>query len=75
MNVPVDYKVEDSVPIPVRVANKSIPIEDLEVGQSILFPLDRRPYVQTKASRLKGSGKVFTVSKVDDKNARVWRKE
>jgi hypothetical protein len=72
--VAVDYRVEDSVPIPVEVASKSIPLRDLRVGQSILFPRDRRAYVQTKASRLKREGKTYTVRVVDDKHCRVWRK-
>jgi hypothetical protein len=73
--VPVDYRVETGVPVPVEVASKSIPIGNLDVGESILFPKARRAYVQTKASRLKKSdGMEFTVRVVDDKHCRVWRK-
>jgi urease accessory protein UreE len=74
--VTVNYPIEEGIAIPVKVASKSIPIQNLEVGQSLLFPLDRRSYVQTKASRLKSDeGRLYEVHKVDNKNCRIWRKK
>lgn len=68
------YKVEGSVPIPVRRSYQRVQLNDLEVGQSILFPADQRSTVQSNASRLKKrNGKVFTVSAVDEQHCRVWR--
>lgn len=71
--VQIDYRVEDGIPVPVSVGSTSIPLRELQVGQSILFPRSRRAYIQTKASRLKKEGMKFTVRTVDDKNCRVWR--
>lgn len=69
-NIPV-YQVEDDVPIPVKI---STPLERLAVGESFSFPLDKRRSIQTQASALKKrDDKEFTVRKVDDEVARVWR--
>ena len=66
-------EIESSEPIPVRIEH-SVPLEKLEVGQSILFPLVLRANVQSKASRVKRmTGKNFTIKKLNDKSARVWR--
>jgi hypothetical protein len=72
----VEFPIEDNVPIPVRRSWSSIPIEQLKVGQSIQFPLEKRASVQTVASRAaKETGRKFTVRKVNDSEARVWRTE
>lgn len=66
------YQVEGSVPIPVRRSQN--PIVDLKLGDSFLFPLEKRKTMQTMATREKKRyGKEFTIRKVDDKHARVWR--
>lgn len=71
--IEVDYEIDNGVPIPVRVY-PALPLRDLEVGQSIGFPLERRPNVQSSASRLKKeTGMEFTVRAIDDENARIWR--
>ena len=71
MTIPVSYEIEDEVPVPVRAT--PIPLKDLEVGQSFVFPLRERPKVQTYASRYNEIGKRFTVKKIDKDNCRVWR--
>lgn len=66
------YEIDDNVPLPDEV--KVIPLETLDVGSSILFPNSRRAAVQAYASRIKrNSGKVFTIKKLDEANARIWR--
>jgi hypothetical protein len=67
-------QIESDVPIPVRVEPFKIPLEEMEVGQSIAFDIAYRPAVQTKATRFgKRAGKEFTVRKVSDTQCRVWR--
>lgn len=69
-NIPV-YTVDSGVPPPDA---KHVPLESLEVGDSMLFPLARRNTVQTLASRIKSkSGKEFTIKKIDENTARIWR--
>lgn len=71
-HVPVDVKIDEGVPIPVQ--RISVPLDTLEVGQSVEFPIAKRSSVQSLASRLKKStGKTFTVRTVDEEKARVWR--
>lgn len=70
--IPV-YNIDTGVPIPKIV---SMPLQSLEVGESFLFPLDMRRSVQTIASRTKRlTGKEYTVKKMDDNVARIWRKK
>lgn len=52
------------------------PIMELEVGQSILFSLDKRNAVQVMASRVKKeTGRKFKIQKQDEQSARIWRVE
>lgn len=73
-NIPV-FQIDRDVPVPdIKDRAEPIPLSTLEPGESILFPLSRRRTVQTHASRLKTTtGKVFTIKKVDNNNARIWR--
>lgn len=65
------YEVSDQVPIPVR---GNMPFLLLKVGESFAAPLERRPSVQTVASRIKAeSGRTFTIKKVSDTEIRIWR--
>lgn len=73
MKIPV-YTIDTGVPVKDR--NTSPPLMQLEVGQSVLFPLQKRMSVQTTASKIKKeTGKKFVIRKMDDDNARVWRTE
>lgn len=66
-------KIDSEVPVPVRLG-LNIPLEKLEVGESILFPVELRSNVQSKASRVKkATGMNFTIKKLSDKSARIWR--
>jgi len=72
------YTVEDDVEIPeaTEVAREYSlpPLSVLDVGESVMFPLELRKSVQTTASRIKrANGREFVVRKVDADNARVWR--
>jgi hypothetical protein len=74
------YTIDEDVEIPDsraidRTKEYSLPpLAALEVGQSVLFPLELRKSVQTTASRIKKvDGKDFVVRKVDTDSARVWR--
>ena len=65
------YDIESGVPVPV---GRSVLLKSLEVGDSVLFPLSKRSSIQQAAWYLrKTQGKTFTVKKMDDNNARVWR--
>lgn len=74
--IPV-YSIDRDVPVPKDAKKPSIrqlvPIERLQPGESILFPLKYRSTVATIASRLGTVGMSYTIKKVDDKNARIWR--
>lgn len=65
--------IESGVPYPDSLRTRSI-LRKLEIGQSVVFSLKKRPSIQTMASALKRNyGLEFTVKKVDDENLRVWR--
>lgn len=71
-NIPV-YQIDSGVPIPQGSFGR-IPIADLEIGDSFLFPIEKRRSVQTIASRVKkDTGRDFTIKKMDDNTCRVWR--
>ena len=74
MDIPV-YKVDSGLPMPDPIAEwGKMPLSGLEVGDSFLFPIEFRNYVQARASTIKkNKGKEFTVRKQDADSARVWR--
>ncbi len=68
------FRIDTDVPIPDPISTPNVPIEELQVGESILFDIELRAKVQIAATRLKHStGMEFTVRKIDENNARVWR--
>lgn len=68
------YQIDSGVPVP-EGSRVPIPLSKLEIGESILFPLQKRASVQSQASAVgRRTGKVFTVRKQGEKTARVWRK-
>lgn len=68
------FRIDSDIPIPKPIETPTVPLEDLKVGESILFDLELRSKVQMSATRLKQStGMEFTVRKIDENNARVWR--
>lgn len=71
------YHIDSGVPVPLSATRRTLPpLRDLELGESIVFPLAQRFKVQQKASKLKArTGKVFTIRKMDEQTARVWRVE
>lgn len=72
MNIEV-YQIDSSTPLPPE--RGQLPLDQLEVGESFLFPLEERKKVQSLASNIKArNGKLFTVRKQDDLIGRVWRK-
>lgn len=65
------YQIDTGVPLPGTALP---PIRQLAVGESILFPLNKRNTVQSLASRLKKeTGREFKIQKQSDEAARVWR--
>lgn len=71
-DIKVDYTIDSGVPIPVRTA--PLPLDELKVGESVLFPIKRRGAIQGRASSIKKStNKEFTVKRVSDTEARIWR--
>lgn len=77
-DIPV-YKIEHDIPVPDDAkqpsARELVPIDELEVGDSVEFPRKLQTSVATIASRLRRDGKSFTIKKVDEENARIWRVE
>lgn len=73
------YKIEHDVPVPVDAKAPSVrdlvPIDELDVGDSVEFPIKLKNGVAVLATRLKREGKSFTIKKVDEDNARIWRVE
>lgn len=63
--------IDTGIPVPDRA---SYPIRDLAVGESFVFPLNKRGSVQTKASKIKAeTGHDYTIRKIDNDTARIWR--
>lgn len=63
--------IDTGVPVPERV---NYPIRELKVGESFVFPLEKRKIVQSRASVIKtDTGREFTVKKMNDETARIWR--
>lgn len=74
-NIPV-YKIDADVPVPTEpeVMSDRFPLTSLEVNESFEFPSADRAFVQSMASTLKKrKGLTFTVRKISDDAARVWR--
>lgn len=72
--IDVNYTIDKGVPIPVRREVNAVPISSLKEGESIVFPLAKRPMVQSNASRIKkAKGWEYTISKISDTECRVWR--
>jgi hypothetical protein len=69
------YKIDKNIPLPEPEVG-SVPLNDMEVGDSVQFPIEERSRVLTNAGSLKRrKGKVFTVKTLDENNCRVWRIE
>lgn len=69
------YKIDGGVPMPDK-GTALPPIRQLEIGESILFPLNKRASVQSLASHVRrDTGRRFKVQKQDNNTARVWRVE
>lgn len=70
------FKIDSDVPVPTEpeVMSDRFPLAHLGVDESFEFPLTDRSYVQSMASTIKRrKGMTFTVRKVSDTAARVWR--
>lgn len=71
-----DFKIDNDVPVPAghKRFNTRVPYQQLDVGESILFPLEQRHGVAANsATHAKRYDKKFTVRKVSDTEARIWR--
>lgn len=68
------YDIETNVPIPEGVRER-VPLDRLEVGESIQFPLNLRSGVAALAVRIRKTDntKSFRTKKLDEDNCRVWR--
>lgn len=70
------YKIEKDIPVPESKGGGvgKVPLDTLEVGESILFPATERNRVQSLATRTKKrTGREFVVRVADDVSCRVWR--
>lgn len=76
--IPVEYEITESVPIPVSRGSKSVSTDKLmsmKVGESFIFPKELYPNTASIAVRLKKQHKrVFVFRKSGDNHTRVWRK-
>lgn len=62
--------IDSGVPVPLG----RYPILELKVGDSFLFPISKRPSVQSRANKIKSeTGREFTVKKMDEDSCRIWR--
>ena len=65
------YTVDSGVPVPEPI---HMPLARLEIGESFVFDIAKRNSVQTVASRIKKEkGMEFTIHKIDEQTARIWR--
>lgn len=72
----MSVKIDANVPVPDKpdVQADKFPLASLEVGQSFEFPYVDRKYVQSMASTIKRrKGLEYTVKKINEQTARVWR--
>jgi hypothetical protein len=68
------YTVESGIPIPDENVRKNFMLSQMEVGDSILIPIEDRSSAASSASKIKArTGKEFTTRRVDTDHARVWR--
>lgn len=71
------FKIEKGIPLPGEkgstAATAAQTLRNMEVGDSFLYPKEKRANLFTTAYRLAGI-KIATRS-VDDKSVRVWRTE
>lgn len=64
------YTIDSGVPVPEGLP----PIAHIEVGDSIAFSGNMAASLRSRANFLKRTqGKVFTIKKIDEQTARVWR--
>lgn len=60
--------------VPIPDTYERYPFNELEVGDSFEFKLNKRASVQTRVSRLNKQGKrQYIVRKISDSTAGVWR--
>lgn len=73
--IPVDYKIDKGVPIPVdRRSYSVLPLKTMAVGESFVFPREKRSTVQSRASHIKkATGKEFSVRVINELECRIWR--
>lgn len=65
------YQIETTVAPP----DAAVPLTLMSVGDSVLFPIEKRNSVQSAVSRMKGYGspKRFTVRREGELYCRIWR--
>jgi hypothetical protein len=65
-----EFKIEKNIPIPRRRGGFLQTMREMEIGDSVLIPLQVRNSVSTTAKRLNIE---LTSKKINDKEVRVWR--
>lgn len=68
--------IDKDVPVPEdqESLNDQFPLAEMDVGDSIEFPVEYRSYVSAKASTIKRrKGLSYTVRRVSEGECRVWR--
>jgi len=68
-----DYKIDKNVPIPDN-GRLILPLREMQVGDSIEFPKNKRPNVANMVNFLSRIENLkFTIRKTGDETCRVWR--
>lgn len=70
----MDNKIDKGVPLPEPKGLELYPLAELEVGDSIKFPIGLRKLVSPWAAKKKAkTGQEYTVRMVNRKECRIWR--
>lgn len=66
----MEYNIESGVEMP----RQRIPFGSMEVGDSVVVPMEKRGSAQSQASRIKRTtGKTFTMKRIENNKVRIWR--
>lgn len=71
-----EYKIEKGIVIPPKQLKKNkYPFVDMEIGDSIAFPIKERSSVSSAVNNFKNHipQHRFTIRKISDTECRVWR--
>lgn len=74
----MSYRIRKGIPLPEKSSNAIYPFSDMEIGDSFTFESDSIAKIEQAAyqyARRVGGGVKFSVRKLDDDRAGIWRVE